>query len=183
MLFHASPIPNIKTLTPHVSNHGKSFIYFSSKPENTFVYLSNAVEKCCREKGFVHSGVYTKWGPYGFNGKGILTLDEYYPDALTDTYKGVSGYIYAVEETEKIVPLGEIPFAFISEKDVEVKGCEFVPDAYSALMRLAEEGRIIITEYKDQTPAKLEWIEKTVKKEYEEGSEEYRFFLRNKFAL
>ena len=51
MLFHASPIPNIKTLTPHVSNHGKSFIYFSSKPENTFVYLSNAVEKCCREMG------------------------------------------------------------------------------------------------------------------------------------
>ena len=40
-----------------------------------------------------------------------------------------------------------------------------------------------MTEYKDQTPAKLEWIEKTVKKEYEEGSEEYRFFLRNKFAL
>ena len=63
MLFHASPIPNIKTLTPHVSNHGKPLIYFSSKPENTLVYLSNAVEKCCQEKGFVHSGVYTKWGP------------------------------------------------------------------------------------------------------------------------
>ena len=183
MLYHASPVPDIIRLVPHISNHGRPLVYFSSRPENTLVYLSNAVEKCCREKGFVHKGGYTKWGPYGFSGEGTLTLDEYYPDAITDTYKGVSGYIYAAEESEDIVPLEGIPFAFISEREVEVKGREFVPDAYLALMRAAEEGKIVITEYKDLSPAKPEWIAKTVKREYEEGSEEYRFFLRNKFAL
>lgn len=183
MLYHASPVGGIDWLVPRVSNHGRALVYFSERVENTFVYLSNAVEKCCREGGVVHKGGYTKWGPYGFNGEGILTLDEYYPDAIKDTYKGVSGYIYMAEETEDIVPLEGIPFAFISEREVKVKGVEFVPDAYSAIMRAAEEGKIVITEYKDLSPAKLEWIDKTVKREYEEGSEEYRFFLRNKFAL
>lgn len=183
MLFHASPIPGIKKLIPNISNHGEPLIYFSSKPENTLVYLSNAVEKCCREKGFVHNGIYTKWGPYGFNKEGILTLEEYYPNALTDTYKGVSGYIYSVADVGGIVSFGEIPFAFISENDVETFGCEFVSDAYQALIRAAGEGKIVITEYKEHSPAKLEWIEKTVKKEYEDGSEEYRFFLKCKFGF
>lgn len=72
MLYHASPFPNIKTLTPHPSNHGKPLIYLSSKRENVLVYLSNAVEKCCREHGFSHSGSYHKWASYGFNREGLL---------------------------------------------------------------------------------------------------------------
>lgn len=183
MLYHASPVNNIKTLTPRISNHGKPLVYFSSKRENTLVYLSNAVEKCCKENGFLHGGIYTKWGSYGFNGDGILTLDEYYPNATEDTYKGVSGYVYSARENENTLPFGEIPFSFISEKETETIGKEFVPDAYEALLTAAGEGKIIITEYKDNSPAKLQWIEKTVKKEYEEGSEEYRFFLRNKFVF
>lgn len=187
MLFHASPVKNIKTLTPRISNHGKPLIYFSSKPENTLVYLSNAVEKCCKENGFDHKGIYAKWGSYGFNKEGILTLDEYWSNAAYDTYKGVSGYIYRAEETACAVPFGEIPFAFISENPVEVKDCVFVPDAYEAIQEAAREGKIILTEYKDNSPKKLEWIEKTVKEEYEtakaENKEEYIFFLKRKFEF
>lgn len=50
-LFHASQTPGIRVLEPRVSNHGKPLIYFSDCRENTLVYLSNAVEKFCREKG------------------------------------------------------------------------------------------------------------------------------------
>ena len=183
MLFHASPVKDIKTLTPHISNHGKPLIYFSSKPENTLVYLSNAVEKCCKEKGFPHDGIYTKWGSYGFNKEGILTLDEYYPNAALDTYKGVSGYIYAVKEAEFICPFGEIPFSYISEQPADTEACQFVPDAYEAISEAAREGKIVLTEYKDNSPSKLKWIEETVKKEYETGSPEYRFFLKEKFPF
>lgn len=183
MLFHASPVKDIKTLTPHISNHGTPLIYFSSKPENTLVYLSNAIEKCCKEMGFNHTGIYTKWGSYGFNKDGILTLDEYYPDATSDTYKGASGYIYTAEETDFVKAFEEIPFAFISEKPVEVKDCIFIPDACEAIRKAAREGKIIVTEYKDNSPKKLEWIEKTIKDEYESGTEEYRFFLKQKFEF
>jgi hypothetical protein len=61
----------------------------STKRENVLVYLSNAIEKCCREHGFVHEGKWHKWGPYGFTKEGLLSLEEYYPNALEDTYKGV----------------------------------------------------------------------------------------------
>jgi len=95
MLYHASPTGGLTVLTPHVSNHGHPLVYFSKKRENVLVYLSNAVEKYCRDTGFVHTGQWEKWGPYGFDLDGVQRLEEYYPNALEETYAGVSGYIYA----------------------------------------------------------------------------------------
>ena len=43
--YHGSSVANITALQPHVSNHGESWVYLSSKRENTLVYLSNAIEK------------------------------------------------------------------------------------------------------------------------------------------
>lgn len=48
MYYHASRTGNIKKLEPRISNHGIPLVYFSTKPENTLVYLSNAVEKFCK---------------------------------------------------------------------------------------------------------------------------------------
>ena len=77
MYFHASPVANIRQLEPRVSNHGVPLIYFSKKRENVLVYLSNAVEKYCRETGFAFAGRWQKWGPYGFDKDGIQRLVMY----------------------------------------------------------------------------------------------------------
>ena len=50
--FHASQIKGIQVLEPRISNHNLPLIYFSGKRENVLVYLSNAVEKTCKEKKF-----------------------------------------------------------------------------------------------------------------------------------
>ncbi|MDE6762141.1 MAG: hypothetical protein K2N26_01145 [Oscillospiraceae bacterium] len=183
MLYHASQTPNIKILEPRVSNHGKPLVYLSQKRENVLVYLSNAVEKHCRENGFTHDGVYTKWGSYGFNGEGVLVLDEYYPNASRETYEGVSGYIYSVSETGKIME--DIPFAFVSDKPVKTLECEFVADAYTALLQAAEQGKIIMNSYESNSPQKLDWIYKTVCEEYVNlySTAEYKYFLKCKFGL
>ena len=182
MLYHASQTPNITTLTPHTSNHGTPLIYFSSKRENVLVYLSNAVEKHCRENSFPHNGKYRKWASYGFTENGILRLDEYWQNATPDTYKGVSGYIYAVSE-KYLTPMSDIPFAYTSTSPVPVDSCEFVPDAYQALLSAAEEGKIVLTSYCQNSSKMLDWIKATVTKEYEssQDSPEYRFFLKSKF--
>lgn len=60
MLFHASPIGEIEILQPYISNHDIPLIYFSRKRENVLIYLSNAVEKYCKETGFNYSGKWTK---------------------------------------------------------------------------------------------------------------------------
>lgn len=69
--------------------------------ENVLVYLSNAIEKTCKEENFPHEGIWHKWGPYGFEQDGRLRFEEYYPNALEDTYKGVSGYIYSCSQIEQ----------------------------------------------------------------------------------
>ena len=66
MYFHASPIGGIEYLVPKVSEHHIPLVYFSTKRENTLVYLSNAIEKYCRETGYRYDGIWKKWGPYGF---------------------------------------------------------------------------------------------------------------------
>lgn len=52
MFYHASNVAGIQTLIPHASGHEKPLVYFSTKKENTLVYLSNPVERYCREIGF-----------------------------------------------------------------------------------------------------------------------------------
>ena len=185
MLYHASPTPDIKILTPHASNHGVPLIYLSSKRENVLVYLSNAVEKCCREKGFTHNGSYRKWATYGFNKEGLLQLQEYYPNATEDTYKGISGYIYTVNEDVRFKPMEDIPFAFACSTPVPVTSCEQIPDAYEALISAADAGKIELTSYQQNSEQKLKWIETVIRKEYEkyQNDPDYRFFLETKFSF
>lgn len=99
-----------------------------------------------------------------------------------ETYKGQAGYIYSVEENSDFSDLEGIPFAKISQKPQKVTDCEYIPDAYNALLQAAEEGKIVLTKYEDNSPKKLEWIRKATLEEYNKDcGEEYKFFLEKKF--
>ena len=183
MYYHASPVEGIIQLEPRISDHHIPLIYFSTKRENTLVYLCNAIEKYCKETRFLYDGIWKKWGPYGFTKDGILQLQEYYPDALEKTYKGVSGYIYS---TESITDSGfeiKIPDAASSSVPVTVSGSEYVPDAYEAILDAEENGLIDIIRYDEMPDAMREWLKKTIIHEYEDADDhpEYRHFLKGNF--
>lgn len=182
MYYHASPVKGINILEPRISNHGTPRVYLSEKRENTLVYLSNAIEKYCKETCFAFDGPWPKWGSYGFH-NGLLCLDEYYPGALEDTYKGVPGYIYCVETVPSLKPMADIPGAFFTEEPLPVYGCEYVPDALKAILAAAEQGLIIIRRYEELPNSMLQWIEHSIKQEYEDkdSSPTYRHFLMGKF--
>lgn len=184
-LYHASQTPGIKTLEPRVSNDKVPRIYFSEKRENTLVYLSNAVEKTCREDGFAHTGKWQKWASYGFTKDGLLHYAEYYENALEDTYKDVSGYIYAVKECDEMQRFTNIPGAYFSERPLPVVSCEFVPDALIALLEAEREGRIVITRYAELSDKMRDWIKRTTFDEYRnnESAPDYRYFLKKKFPF
>lgn len=185
MYFHASPTKGIQILEPRISNHGVPLIYFSTKRENILVYLSNAVEKYCRETGFAFSGKWTIWGHYGFQQDGIQQIEEYYPNALIDTYQGVSGYIYSVEAiTDSGFPL-QIPDAAASSEPTPVKDSEWIPDAYEAILAEEKEGLISILRYEEMRETKREWIRRTIRAEYANAidSPDYRHFLEGKFPF
>ena len=184
MYYHASPIQGIKTLEPRLSNHNVPLVYLSAKRENTLVYLSNAVEKYCKEKGFPYKGIWSKWGPYGFDSQGILQYEEYYPNALEETYNKVSGYIYSCETIEKDVNFElKIPDAVVSRKNVNVVSCEYVDNAFDEIIKAEQNGLIKIVKYKDFIAKREKWLSSIIKKEYSEAVNhpEYQFFLKGKF--
>lgn len=183
MYYHASQTPGITVLEPRISNHGIPLVYFSKKRENVLVYLSNAVEKYCRETGFEYSGRWQKWGPYGFAKDGRLRLEEYYPNALEKTYKGVSGYIYCVEDIEKADFDLRIPDAAVASSPVKVVGAEFVPDALEAILEAEKKGLIIIVRYNELSEKMREWNVRTIRQEFESAADhpEYRHFLKGNF--
>ena len=183
MYYHASPVEGITQLEPHVSNHGIPLVYFSQKRENVLVYLSNAIEKYCKETGFSYDGKWQKWGPYGFNKDGRLRMEEYYPNALISTYKGVSGFIYSAEAITESGFAVQIPDAAISSVPVKVSDVEYVADAYEAILQAEQEGLITILRYEEMSAERREWNERTIKEEYDKAAAhpEYRHFLKGKF--
>ncbi|MBR6442277.1 MAG: hypothetical protein IKS46_01210 [Clostridia bacterium] len=184
MYYHASPVQGITRLEPRVSNHGIPLIYFSRKRENVLVYLCNAVEKYCRETGFAWDGPWQKWGPYGFTKDGRQCLQEYYPEAMERTYKGVSGYIYRAEEITDSGFEVKIPDAAASSLPVPVTGVEFVPDAYEAILQAERDGLIVIQRYGEMPDRMREWNIRTIREEYGAAADhpEYLHFLRGCFA-
>ena len=184
LLYHASPVPHLTELTPHVSNHGKPLVYLSDRRESGLVYLSNPVERHCKRTGFPHEGPFYKFASYGFSPEGLPVLEEYYPDAFADTFAGVSGWIYRAE-SENCAPLDGIPGAFVSETPVKVVGREFVPDAYEAILQAEREGLVLLRRYRDHSPEKLRWIAEMVKKESQNAEKhpDYQNFLQAKFFV
>ncbi len=183
MYYHASRIPGLTVLKPSISNHNKPLIYFSARRENVLIYLSNAVEKYCKETNFLHNGKWHKWATYGFDADGILRIDEYYPNALEETYKGVSGYIYYAEKISGNENDTNISDVVTTENPVLVSDVEFVKDAYSEIIKAEKAGLIRIRRYEDMSENMLNWIENTIKNEYAQAENEpdYRWFLKAKF--
>ena len=184
LYYHASDTPGIERLEPRISSHHVPLIYFSKKRENVLVYLSNAVIKYCIENGFRHEGVWAKWASYGFDKDGVQRIEEYYPNALVETYMGVGGYIYSAQNVEDCGFQVKIPDAVTSDIPVPVASCEYVRDAYEAILN-AERKKLIRITYYDQLSDKTRaWIARTIRNEYENaaGQPDYRFFLKAKFS-
>lgn len=181
--FHASSKTDLQILEPRISNHGIPLVYFSEKRENVLVYLSNAIEKYCRDTGFSYDGIWEKWGPYGFDRDGKMILEEYYPDALEETYRGVQGCIYKAEDIEDSGLVSNIPYLVTSSEPVRITGKEIVPDALEALLEAEKNGLIRIIRYEEMSEKKKIWLAEIMKKEYLEAVNhpEYRYFIQARF--
>ena len=171
VLYHASPVRGIKVLEPRISNHGVPLIYFSKKRENVLVYLSNAVEKYCKETGFAYRGPWKKWGPYGFNRTAHSASRSTTP-MRWQTPTGVSPGTSTLRKPSQDSGFSlRIPDAAGSSQPVTVTRCEFIPDAYEAILAAEREGLITILRYEDSSPAQLEWNARTIREEYEAAAD------------
>ena len=183
MFYHASNVAGIQTLIPHASGHGKPLVYFSAKKENTLVYLSNPVERYCKEIGFEPSDRYYRFMSYRFTEDHLLEILEYWPNALEETYKGVSGYIYATSRISNAQTM-DLPYVIASETSVNIETVEYVPDAYLAIIQAEKEKKLKIVRYHENNVAAMEQIKRLVCREYKKAQTipAYKVFLEAKFA-
>jgi len=182
MFYHASNIKDLKGLKPHVSMHGKSLVYFSDKKENVLVYLSNAVEKYIKEKYNRPLKQYKKWAAYGFNKDGVIRLEEYYPNAIEETFKGVGGYIYCVEKLTLPDSIKEIKNVVAIDDEVEVSSIIEIKDAYEEILKAEQEGKLEILKFENLTEKQIERVKNMMINEFRNtDNEDYKEFILNKF--
>ena len=179
MFYHASDTKGIEVLEPRGED---GLVYFSTKRENTLVYLVNAVKKFCKEQRLEFEG--SHWGPYGFTQDGRLELHEYYENALEKTYKGVPGYIYMAEDMNDTGDCKYIKNVATSNVPVKVTAVEYVPDALEAILQAERQGLIAIRRYAEMSDNGHKWLEKTINEEYlnKKVTQDYKAFLKANFV-
>lgn len=181
MFYHASSIGDLKILKPHVSMHGKSMVYFSNKRENVLVYLSNAFERYIKEKYDRLPLKYKKWATYGFSEDGRIRIEEYYPNATEETFKGVKGYIYSVNDLDNLDSIENISNVFTVDTAVDVDNVEVVEDAYKEILEAEQQGLIEIERFEVLTEKKKEFVKNMILNEYKNAESDYKEFLYDKF--
>jgi hypothetical protein len=171
--FHGSVVPGIKILEPKMnpdSNLTKPCIYFTSKKDLAVFYIWN--------RPF-------KWLTYGFK-DGMVKYTESFKDGLEYFYKGVSGYIYSVDQELIIDEKVGIQSAAISEEPVKIKNVEYISDVYEKILEENRNGEILLRRYDDLDEQEHNKNNKMVLNAIKrmnliEEENEYSIFVKEKF--
>ena len=139
--YHCSPTAGITVLEPR-------------KPE-TFdkparVYLTTLLPMALLYS--IRNYEYT----YGYTKEGQIYLDEYFPNALEELYRGKSASLY-ICAPESVKPT-EIPNEAVSERAVPVVKEITIPDVCEALLEQERLGALVIHRYRELQPNLLDWI-------------------------
>ena len=135
-LYHVSNIPDLTMLEPHVSTHGKSYVYATKDLAVALLFGSS------KEKD--HGDFDGSYG--GGSGKPVFFY-EAFEGAFEQRFKGQQCYIYEVDPTT--FKAGETSFKseVVSEDPVKILKCEKVDDLYAYLQKLIKNGELDFKPY------------------------------------
>lgn len=86
---------------------------------------------------------------------GVVEYEEQFPNQLAAFYKGVSGYLYHIEQSEAFLPVEGRESMWYSKEDACVSSCEFIPDVYEEMLRYQEKGLLKMIRFEELSP---EWV-------------------------
>ena len=127
-LFHVSNTGNLRVLKPHISTHGKPYVYAT---ENLAFSLLFGSKK--------------SWGDFdGIYGieNGIAYFYEAYEGALKRRFEGQVCYVYEVDPTNFEAGKTNFKGEVVSEKPVQVLSETKIEDLYNHLLNFFKEGKI-----------------------------------------
>lgn len=182
--YHASDIANLQELKPQSSVYIENpTLYFSSKMENVLIYLANPVKKFYEQKYGKSNQIFQKFATYGFNKEKLLTIDEYYPNALEENFGDVSGYIYEIEADPNSLCENKIPFVYSTNQPQKVVKSTYVPNALNLVLKFEQKGLIKINRFETLSEKKLQIIKQQVEDCYAKTDDKiFKEYLTEKFS-
>ena len=182
--YHASDIANLQELKPQSSVYIENpTLYFSSKMENVLIYLANPVKKFYEQKYGKSNQIFQKFATYGFNKEKLLTIDEYYPNALEENFGDVSGYIYEIEADPNSLCENKIPFVYSTNQPQKVVKSTYVPNALDLVLKFEQKGLIRINRFETLSEKKLQIIKQQVEDCYAKTDDKiFKEYLTEKFS-
>ena len=132
ILYHGSPVGGLTELKPFLSEHGKPYIYFATKPLVALLYAVKALPKPF------------SFYPYGFEQNGNVVYSEYFENAFEKTYKGKKGYLYECDDLQKLENPTQINCAYTCTEAVKVDRVMEIPDLYEYYMEQKEKGLFVL---------------------------------------
>ena len=123
--------------------------------------LHNTEEKVVYLTDSIPYAIYYIWDAEhnGVNGKhvtgwvknGIAYYEEQFPDQLKTFYKGVSGYLYCIEDNINVKSMENRDNLYYSTNDVLVTEVVQIVDVYEELLKYEAEGKFVVLRYNEQT--------------------------------
>lgn len=138
-LYHISPTPGIRVLTPCVSTHGKAYVYAIDNLVTALLF------------GAQHDD-------FDFildvNEDGIPEVHECYPDAFFSVYAGKGCSVYELCNEGFLREMTPWEPELVCESEVTVEREVTIDDLYIRLLQEQERGNLILHRYTDSTEYK-----------------------------
>lgn len=129
MLYHVSPTPNLSVLIPHVSTHGKAYVY-------TVDHLTTGLLFGVQHDDFDFL--------LSTNDDGTPELYECYPGAFRSVYEGKRCSVYELKEDGFQRGMTSWKPELVCESEVAVEREIVIDDLHARLMQEVAEGRLIL---------------------------------------
>lgn len=155
-VYHGSHTGGLTELKPILSEHGKPYIYFSSKPVVALLYAVKPVPKPF------------SYYPYGFDKNGIVVYSEYWENAFYEIYKEQSGFLYECNITTVQNPT-VINCAYTCESPVKVDCCTEIEDVYDKFIEFKNDGLFKVIPYKLVSEKEIDFIHENMRQEIQKN--------------
>lgn len=136
-LYHGSPTDGLTQLMPSLSEHNKSYIYFSTNPVVALLYAVKPVPKPF------------SFYPYGFGNNGEVVYSEYFKNAFETIYKGKTGYIYECDNVTEVENPTHICCAYTVTKPVKINKVTEIADCFEQFKGYEKQGLFRIKAFED----------------------------------
>ena len=150
--YHGSPIADLKTLKPFLSEHGKEYIYFSTNPLVSLLYAVKPVPKPF------------SFYPYGFDGETVV-YSEYFENAFEKLYKGKSGFLYECDDVCGLEQPTQINCAYTFNNEISIDRATEIFNLYEYFKIQEQKGLFRIKPRNEISEQEMQFILNELKKD------------------